>query len=151
MSLSAGTLSVQLQTMTPTADESSAIEAFTNAWAMYFAAADAGGVPYDAGPTPASAMAAAMIGLSTAGQAAAKIQAGVVAWWGALSASPGTYFEDATSITAPASLANIASALSGVFAANLAGNLSLADASTAVANALHTNNLGGASDLGGID
>jgi hypothetical protein len=80
-----------------------------------------------------------MTGLSVTGPAA--IQAGIVAFWGAI--IPATAWTGVTAITPPPPLAGLVASLTLVFAANVAGKKSKDDSMTAIANAIHTANLGG--------
>lgn len=115
-------------------------------WALvyreYFEAAIAGTVPVIAAALdgPEATMAAAMAGLSTAGPAS--IQAGVSAFWLALTPAA-TYFPAATGITPPAGVTGLASALSGVFAANIAGSKSAGESYEAISAAIHLASAGG--------
>lgn len=156
MAMSSATLSTQLQGISG-GTEGAAITAWTAAWAAYFAGALAGsgpGVSFTTNPThittARNAMAAAMSGLTTSGQADDKVQAGIIAWWDALVANPGNFFAGATSITKPVSLTSIAGALPAIFATNVSTAASAVVACGAVATSIHGNNGGGNSDLGSI-
>lgn len=150
----AATLSTQLQSISGT-DEASTITAWTAMWATYFAAALAGsgpGVLFTANASPINtakaAMAAAMSGMCASGAAAAKIQAGIIAWWGALAASPGSYFTGASSITAPAGLTGIAAGLPALFDLNKL-ETTKAPACDRIATFFHDQNAGGSADISG--
>lgn len=149
MALVAATLAAGLVNMTPTNSEASAISAFADAWGTYFATAMAGPVPYSGDPTSTAknALKAAMVGCSAFDQGAAKIQAGIVAYWGAIVAAPPSFFAAAVAVVPPAGLVSIAATLLPIFASNTAGNLPLATAALNVANALHASNQGGTATI----
>jgi hypothetical protein len=119
--------------------EADAIEAWASAWNDYCAEAASNSLTMlPAALVPAKeAMMAAMVGLKVTGSAS--LQAGIIAWWGAL--PPAGTFTGATAITPPPTLSGIAAALSPVFLSNR--GKSKADAVQAVADVLHTQNLGG--------
>lgn len=120
-------------------NEPDAIEAWASAWNTYFADAVSNSVPIlpTALPSAKTAMKTAMTGLKVTGSAS--LQAGIVAWWGAL--PPSGTFTGATGVTPPPTLSGIAAALSPVFLSNR--GKTKAEAALAVANALHAQNLGG--------
>lgn len=107
MAKSASNLVTELVNMGLFATEPAAITAWANAWRMYFAGAESNSVPITPAilATAESAMASAMGGLSTTGAAA--IQAGIIAWWGAL-APPPSVFSGASALVPPVGLATIA-------------------------------------------
>jgi hypothetical protein len=119
---------------------------WADAWATYFSTAQAGTTPFaPLAPgrlTEAKVdMAVAMVGLSVPGQAAAKVQAGIIAWWDCLVSHPAAYFAGATAITKPPGLTCIAADLPPSFATDRSGQLSIA--------VLHSHNAGGAADISG--
>jgi len=121
-------------------NEPDAINAWSTAWKNYFLDAAANGIPVvpsivDVGVV---AMKPAMVGLSMTG--AASLQAGIVAFWGALVPAA---FATCITITPPPAITGIAAALLPVFYANVAGSLSKDACCLSVATVLHTNNLGG--------
>jgi hypothetical protein len=132
------------------ANESEGIDAFAEAWKTYFTDASSNGIPVLAAAlTPAkSAMTAAMTGYKTAGATA--IQAGIVAWWGSLVAVPASAFTAAILLVPPPAISGIGAALVSVFAANVSGGLGKDAARTAIAAALHGNNLGGMATFPGV-
>jgi hypothetical protein len=146
MSLAAADLKTALlaELATLPGTEAAAIEAWAEAFATYFEGATANGVP----ATPAAlhaaaktAMKGAMSGLSTAGATA--IQAGVVAFWGALVAAPPTYFTAALALSAAPGLSGLAPALAGVFETNQSSGASQDTALGAIATAIHALQTGG--------
>ena len=148
MPLAAPTLGNELKNLPPVKTEAEAINNFATAWGNYFGNATVAAVPVTPGTlTPAiNAMKGALVGLSATGAAAAKIQSGIVAFWGVVAASAPTIWvtvPPVISATVPPLLGTIAAALSAVFTSNQAGNLSLADAANAVASAIHPIQLGG--------
>lgn len=147
MAMSAATLSTQLQALTPTLLEATAITRLVTAWKTYFAASLAGAVAYVPNAAHDSAMASALVGMSAPGAGAAKIQAGIVAWWGSVVATGPATYPSATAVVAPVLITGIAALLTPVFASNTAGALSLVASCNAVATVLHTNNLGGIATL----
>jgi len=143
--LNPNTLASGLESMTPTADEPSAIAAFANAWSTYFAGATASGAPAVPGSfTPGiAAMRAAMVGFSAPNAGAPGIQAGITAFWGAIATLASVIWVLApavvlAAVTPPPGLGAIAADLLTLFPQNLAANLSLHDAATAIAAKLHT-------------
>jgi len=123
--------------------EASAISAWANAFRIYFEDAESNLIPISvpALGTPEAAMKGAMTGLSTAGASA--IQAGIVAFWGSLTAAPATYFAAATVITPPPGLSGIATALQAIFDTNISSRASKEEAMAAIAGVIHPANLGG--------
>jgi hypothetical protein len=128
-------------------DEAAAWSAWADAYRSYFAAAASNGVTAQAAGLVAaqSAMAAAMTGLKTSGAAA--VQAGIVAFWGAL--VPTAVFPPSTIITPPAGLAGIAAQLALIFAANVAASADRDTSIGAIADALHTASSGGTATFPG--
>lgn len=143
MAMSAATLSTQLQNLTPTTSEATAIGRFVNAWGNYFAASAANGVPYTVNAAHFSAMQSAMAGASAPGAGAAKIQAGIVAWWASVLSTFAATYAGSIALVVPTTITTIAAALTPVLASNTAGGLSLASACTQIANTIHPLNLGG--------
>ena len=136
MALSQATLKTKFLDMGLFGDEPAACAAWASAFRQYFASAAAGVVPVVAAAlsTPQAAMASAMTGLSTTGPAA--IQAGIVAFWGAMNPAA-TYFPASTAITPPPGIAALAVQLTAVFLANVVGSKSAADSYDAIATAIH--------------
>lgn len=145
MALVQATLKSGLEAMSATDSEATSIQRFVDAWDDYWAGASVAGVPANAGTYSAglSAMQGAMSGMSTSGAGAAKIQAGITAFWGAIAQSPTTIWTTAPitlvpPITPPPGLSGIAAALTSTFATNTSGSLSLSDSAAAVAAVLHS-------------
>jgi hypothetical protein len=150
MALVQNTLANGLANMAPTSSEATAIQNFADAWDTYFQGASVAGVPCAGGTTSAakSAMIGAMTGLSVTGAAA--MQAGVTAYWGAITPSAATVWvvppNTVPSATPPPGLGGLSALLLAVFASNAADpTKTISQAASAIAAVLHTN--GG---LGGI-
>ncbi len=136
--------------MAPTPVEATAISNFANAWTTYFQGASVSGASIGSLAAAKSAMQGALVGMSAPNAGAAKIQAGITAFWGVIVASGASLWVITPSIITlvapPPTLGGIAAALSGVFASNAADpTKTIAQATNAIATVLHTN--GG---LGGI-
>jgi hypothetical protein len=142
------TLASELENMTPESDENVVIDRFASAWETYFYDASVGGIPANGGTLAGatSAMKSAMIGITQPNAGSISIQNGIIAFWGVVASSAAsiwTTVPPCTGATPPPNLATISSTLDGVFASNVASELSLADACNAIAGALHALNLGG--------
>lgn len=150
MALSSATLSTQLQTMTATGSEATAITRFSAAFSTYFQGSTVNGaalVPASISPG-LTALQSALVGMSASGAGAAKISAGVTAFWTAqLSLATGMWITAPVvlvpPIVPPAGLAGLSAALTAVFASNVSSGLSLASACNAVAATIHTACSGG--------
>jgi hypothetical protein len=151
MAMSQNTLKSEFTGMGLYGTEVDAIDAWTLAWSKYFEDAETNGIPVEVTAllSAESAMRSALVGMSQFGQGAAKIQAGIIAWWGAIAAAPITFFPGAILVTPPPGLGGIAAALAVVFASNIAGSVSKEDAYSAIAGALHPLNLGGTATFPG--
>lgn len=167
MPLTAATLADGLKALTPTDNEGDAIAAFSAAWAAYFYESAVLGIsplPPDPGdpeaeppvpPTPGAldnaiaALEGALVGMSADGAGAAKLQAGVVAFWGVVATAAATIWTmvppvpPPTAATPPAGITGIAAALVPVFASNTSGSVDLDTSATNIANVIHPLNLGG--------
>ncbi len=154
MARSSASLSTSLQSISATT-EAETITAWGHAMADYFAGAVAGsapGVAFTTNPThittAKAAVAAAMSGMCTSGQAATKVQAGIVAWWAALAASPSNYFTGAASVTAPTGITSIAANLPAAFEDNKL-ELTKAAACNRLATLFHDAQAGGSANISG--
>lgn len=141
-------LASELENMTPTDQESEAIDRFASAWETYFYDSVVGAIPANPGTLAAAtnAMKAAMVGLGTQDNGAAAIQAGITAFWGIVATSAAAIWTTAppcTGATPPPNLATISSSLASVFSSNTSAELGLSDACNAIAASLHSSNLGG--------
>ena len=150
MAMSIATLSSGLESMTPVDNESDAIDNLSSAFEDYFYESSVSGISPQAGALASSisSMKSSFSGLSN--DAAAAIQAGIIAFWTSAIASAATIwltFPFIISATPPPSLSTIAATLNSTFSANLAAELSLPDAANAVATALHPLQLGGIATL----
>ena len=147
MTLSADTLATELEALDPTDTEPVAIDRLSAAFDNYFNESTCGGASLTGDTTPAiEAMALALVGMNAPGQGFVKLQAGVIAYWGALSAIAATLWitvPPLVSTTPPPTLSGIAAALLAVGNANTAAALSKEDSCAAIAASLHTFNLGG--------
>lgn len=146
MPLNQDTLATELEAMVPSEDESAAISNLANAFHNYFLESSVLGIP--ATPTPLeaakTAMEGALTGLSSTSSLA--IQTGITAYWGAVTPIAPTVWVTVppiVSATPPPGLTGISAALDAVFPANTTGELNLADASAAIAAAIHPTQLGG--------
>jgi len=153
MALLAATLGTQLANMTPQDTEAAAISNLATAFDTYFQGATVAGIPVTPGSTAGAkaAMSGALVGISAPGAGAAKIQAGIIAYWGAVVPAAVTIWVTVPPIisaTPPPGLAGIAAAITPVFASNQAGDLPLATAANNVANAIHPTQLGGIAVIG---
>ena len=91
-------------------------------------------------------MKGALVGMSATGAGPTSIQAGVTAFWGVVAVSAATIWltvPPPLSAIIPPGLGAIAAGLTATFLNNVTGELSLADAATAVAAVLHPTQLGG--------
>ena len=145
MALSSATLSAELQSLTPTGSEATAIAALSDAFDVYFREATVNGVPLvPAAISPGlAAMQAALVGMNAPGTGAGKLAAGVAAFWTAQLGLATSLWITAPvilvpHIVAPAALSGLSAALSSVFASNVSGGLSLSDCCDAIAAAIHT-------------
>jgi hypothetical protein len=149
MPLTPAALSTELQSIqnAKPPNEPAAIQAFSVVFNNYMLNSGANGIPL----VPAQAelarlaMVPAMTGLNTAG--AASIQAGCVAYWGALNV-PGSYGAS-IAVAPPPGIAGLAAALLAVFPVNVAGALETAPACDAIAAAWHPLMLGGTATFPG--
>lgn len=158
MSLVSATLATQLAGISGTT-EAAAITAWTNAWQAYFIGAQcpSPNFPFTAYFATSSivrglcrnAMAAQMVGLSSPGLGASKIQAGIIGWWDYMVANPSSTWPTSTAIAKPAGLTTIEADLAPILAANQADELSAADACAAIAASFHGNQTGGTATIGG--
>lgn len=143
------TLADELKALALYDNEPDAIQAWADAFAAYFGDAESNAVIIAPAAIPAAkaAMAGAMTGLSMTGAAA--LQAGIVAFWGAL--VPATAWPTTTAITPPPGLSGLAAALQVVFDANTIGGLSKDASMTAIAGAIHPiNAVGGTATWPGL-
>lgn len=150
MAMAAATLETELNGLALYDTEAAAITAWAAAFEVYFldATTATGGSILAAGVTAAkAAMATAMVGLSTDG--AAKIAAGVSAFWGAGVAAPATWWAAATVITPPAALADLETDLGNTFSQNISEEASKATCMQRIAADIHTACTGGTATFPG--
>ena len=157
MAMSATELANELKAMPLFDNEADAAQAWAEAFGNYFEGdgsthgAESNSV-YVASALMATAklaMQGSLAGMSSPGQGAAKIQAGIQSFWSILVALPASAWATVTVITPPASLSGLAAALQPVFDNNRDSELSKDDAMTAIANAIHANNQGGSATWSG--
>ena len=144
MVMSAATLATELKNLTLFDTESAAAAALAGVFATYskHALAGAAGTVLAPGLSACpAAMEAALSGMSALGQGASKIQAGIIAYWGAI--TPVTAWVTCTGVTPPPGLSGLATALSSVFASNISGAVTKDQAYDAIAGAIHTINASG--------
>lgn len=145
MTLSAATLATELENLTPTTSEATAIQRLVDAWEAYFAQSSVNGITATPGSFNAglTAMSGAMAGLSLTNNGSTAIQSGVTAFWAAIAGLATTIWITAPvvlvpPIVPPPTLTAVAASLDVTFANNLASELNLSDAALAVATTLHT-------------
>lgn len=138
MALSASTLSTQLQNLTPTSSEATAITNLVDAYGAYAASAAALTTISTAGINSGkAAMQSVLSGMSTSGAGLTLIPNAVIAFWTAVAANLAS-FSGATAITPPPH-ATIVASFATITAANKNGSASLADSCAAIAANWHTN------------
>jgi hypothetical protein len=135
MAMLQATLASQLQNMTPTDQEATAITNLVNAYGTFASTAAAGAAVIPAANVNSgkAAMQAALTGMSQSGQAATKIGAAVQAFWVAAIVPP---WPPAVSGVAPPN-AGLAGLLATTFTNNTDGDLTLAQAANAVATDMY--------------
>lgn len=144
MAMSDSTLADELKAMPLFDNEPGAAAAWSAAFDTYFQDAEAGaGGPVipDGLSACKSAMEGALSGMSQSGQGAAKIQAGIVAYWGAI--VPASAWAACTGVTPPPGLSGLAAALASVFVANTSPSMTKDQAMEAIAAAIHAINIVG--------
>jgi len=105
MTLSASKLKTELESLGPTGSEATARARLAAAWTTYFYEAGVAGTPCAEG-TLASAQAGmegALVGMSTTGQGAVQIQAGVTAFWSQVALQGATVWPGTLAPYTPAS------------------------------------------------
>ena len=142
MPRSSARLATNLQNLIPTANALAARQEIADSYGDYMSQASASGRILSVTAATAAMSAAMNFPIpGTAAGAAAAIQAGCVAFWASMVASPVTSWASATVIVPPAGLLGITAALSPIFVSNV--GLSLAASATAIAAKLHSaSNLG---------
>lgn len=146
MAMSADTLAMELKAMPLFDNELDAVSAWADAFDAYFQSAEAGagGPVVPAGLAPCkAAMEAALTGMSGSGQGAAKIQAGIQAYWGAIIAA--TAWATCTSVTPPSGLSGLAAALQATFSGNAVPAVTKDQAYDSIATTIH-----GINAVGGV-
>jgi hypothetical protein len=133
------TLASELEGMTPTDSEATAIQNLVTAYGNYAQAATALSPLLPAGlQLGKTAMQAALTGMSSPGAALASVPAAIIAFWAAVAGGLAASFAGATVIVPPPQ-ATLISDFPSIMAANKSGSLSLAAAAAAVATSWHTN------------
>ncbi len=136
--------------MAPAPDEATGINNFATAFENYFAQATCNAVAVTPGSLAActAALKAAMVGVASAG--AAKIAAGISAFWGVVATNAPTIWVTVPvliSATPPTLLSGLQAAIDAAGAANIAGNKSLVDSADAMATAIHGKQSGGLGNI----
>ncbi len=141
MALLQATLTTELQSLGLYGVEADAIDDWTAAFSAYFEDAESNVVSINPAALPAaeSAMKGAMVGLSTGGASA--LQAGILAFWGAL--VPATAWTTVTAITPPPGLSGLAAAVQDAFDANTVAGNDKNTSMAAIAAKIHPLQLGG--------
>lgn len=139
MAMVSSTLANQLLNLNPVSTEAAAITTLANAYAAYAGAAVAGAQPLTAAGVALgkAAMTTALAGISVPGAGAAKLVAGIQAFWGAVAIGLTTSFVGAVAITPPPH-AGLLALLSSTFASNVASKASKANATSAIASNCHS-------------
>ena len=148
MVMSSIVLANQFAALPNASDEATAITNMTNAFITFFSDMSCAGIPCIPAvlqTTPKTTMAAAMVGLSTAG--AASIQAGIIAFWGACVPLAATIFPTATLIVPPPSISTVAAVILPVGQASIAAGLDKVSACNAMAAAIYPLMLGGTATI----
>lgn len=147
MALVEATLASELEAMVPVNTESEGISNWMTAWENYFGGATVLGIPVTPGSLAGSlsAMQSAMVGINSAGDGGAVIQAAIIAFWDVVIVAAPSIWVTAPlilSMTQPPNLSTIGAALNATFASNISGKLSLENSAAAVAATLHPTQLG---------
>jgi len=151
MVLLANKLATELEAMAPVATEVEGIDNFATAFENYFADSVVTAIPANPNSltNSTSALKAAMPGANV--DAAAAIQAGIIAFWGQVAVDFVLIWTTAPVLIAvvpPTGLGGIAAALNPVFVSNKDAALGLPAAAAQIAVALHPIQLGGIATLG---
>lgn len=144
MPMSDTTLSDELKNLALYTTENEAATAWASAFHTYFkeALAGVGGPVIEAGLVDCqAAMSTALAGMSQVGQGALKLQAGILAYWGAI--IPATAWATCTLVTPPPGLTGLAAALTTVFATNQAEGKTKDVSANEVALSIHALNSSG--------
>lgn len=149
MAMDVSTLQSNLRGLGLFATEADAITGWAAAFADYFegdgvtVGAQSNGVYVAAAAIPAarSAMESALVGMSAASMAGARIAGGISAFWSAL--VPSTAWPTTTGITPPGGLATLQSQLESDFATNVTGGASTSAAMDRIGETIHLANQGG--------
>ncbi|MCP4448274.1 MAG: hypothetical protein GY811_23485 [Myxococcales bacterium] len=146
MALTESTLATELEALTPDATALEAVHRFAAAYAAYIAGATVSGSPILATSAGETAMVENMAFPlpGTAAGAAAAISAGVVAYWGAMVATPAAHFTGATIITPPPEILALTAALTVTLAD---ASKTLAQQAAAMAGDLHAASTGATATL----
>lgn len=136
--MASATLANQLLNLDPVATELQARQTLTDAYGVYASAAVAGAVAITVAGINLgkAAMLAALVGMNASGAGAAKLVAGVQAFWTAVAGGLATSFAGATAITPPPH-AGLLALLTSSFATNTSGAASKASATSLIASNFH--------------
>lgn len=138
MSMSAEILALELQNLTPTSDESVAIQRITDSYAIFAEDAEALTPILSTGIDLGKlAMAPALVNISLPNNSATILQAGILAFWSAVAGGLTLSFANATAITPPTGNTGLATSLQPIFNSNISTRASLEDATEAIAVVIH--------------
>lgn len=138
------TLATQLQNMTPTGVEATAITALVDAYGTFASAATGNGIPL----TPAgvtlgkTAMQGALVGMSIDSAGLTAIPAACVAFWGAVCTGFAVSFPSSIAATPPPH-ASLAAAFAALMPANTIAEVDLATAASSIAAIMYTDAITG--------
>jgi hypothetical protein len=141
--LTASSLEAELKALTLYAEEAPAAVAWADAYVAYLGGATAGGLPVLPAGLAAGkpTLISGLTGMASGGQGAAKLQAAVLGFWGAL--VPTACWAGALALVPPAGLSGLAASLQGVFSAVVSGQKDKDAAAADVSAAIHAAHVGG--------
>lgn len=151
MPLTQSTLADGLKTMTPTGDESVAIQRMVDAYGDYASEATGAGIAITTAGVELgkAAMSPVLVGMSAPFAAIAKIPASIISFWGAVCTGFAVSFPGSVAATPPPH-ASLAAAFAALMPANVAARLNTDQAMDAVAAIMHTDaTIGGTVTLPG--
>ena len=147
MPFSVSTLAQGLEDVGVVDNVADAVDGFVSAWEDYFLESTP---PPGTITTGLTSMRGAMLATyNLPGQGPSAIQAGIVAFWSALSAAPSAVYTGATVITPPAGLSGLSATLLTVGTANVTQENNAQTSTTNIATAINTANALGSFTLPG--
>lgn len=140
MAMDEDTLATELEGMTPTDTEATAIDTLTEAYATFAADAESNAVGLEAAGLELgkTAFKAALTGMSASGAAIVSIPAACVAFWAAVALGLATSFPGATAIVPPPH-ATLAAEFAALMPQNVIDEVTLAQAAADIAAMMYTN------------